>query len=177
MLGHRSGVSRSRTEMTIDHLIYGVPDLTDAVDQLERRFGVRAAAGGKHLGVGTHNALLACDDMDGAIAGARAAGYDPGDAIDMTRTTPEGITLRWRLTLNAVAGGPVPFLIDWAGSDHPAASAPAGLWLDAVVIEHPDPSGLEAVLRALGAATALIPADEPALVAHITGPHGTQELR
>ena len=204
--------------MMIDHLIYGVPDLTDAVDQLERRFGVRAAPGGKHLGVGTHNALLAvgprtylevlapdpdqpppvnprpfgldtlkgaqligwavgCDDMDEAIAGARAAGYDPGDAIDMTRTTPEGITLRWRLTLNAVAGGPVPFLIDWDGSDHPAASAPAGLCLDALVIEHPDPSGLEAVLRALSAATAVKPAGEPALVAHITGPHGTQELR
>src|SRR5687768_4799640 len=43
----------------IDHLVYGAPDLYAAVDNLERRFGVRAAAGGKHVGIGTHNALLA----------------------------------------------------------------------------------------------------------------------
>ena len=43
----------------IDHLVYGAPDLGAAVNDLERRFGVGAAAGGKHLGIGTHNALLA----------------------------------------------------------------------------------------------------------------------
>ena len=43
----------------IDHLIYGAPDLDNTIDDLERRFGVRAAAGGKHVGIGTHNALLA----------------------------------------------------------------------------------------------------------------------
>ena len=46
------------TEM-IDHLVYGAADLGAAVNDLERRFGVGAAAGGKHLGIGTHNALLA----------------------------------------------------------------------------------------------------------------------
>jgi len=45
--------------MLVDHLIYAAPELTAAVADLEDRFGVRAQAGGKHIGLGTHNALLA----------------------------------------------------------------------------------------------------------------------
>jgi hypothetical protein len=44
--------------MLIDHLIYAAPDLVAAVADLEDRFGVRARAGGRHTGLGTHNALL-----------------------------------------------------------------------------------------------------------------------
>jgi hypothetical protein len=39
----------------IDHLVYGAPDLDNAIDDLELRFGVRAAAGGRHVGIGTYN--------------------------------------------------------------------------------------------------------------------------
>jgi hypothetical protein len=42
----------------VDHLVYGVFDLDAGVADLEHRLGVRAAAGGKHVGRGTHNALL-----------------------------------------------------------------------------------------------------------------------
>ena len=45
--------------MLIDHLIYRAPDLAGAVADLEERLGVRAQAGGQHIGRGTHNALLA----------------------------------------------------------------------------------------------------------------------
>lgn len=41
-----------------DHIVYGTRDLAATVADLERRLGVRAAAGGKHAGRGTHNALL-----------------------------------------------------------------------------------------------------------------------
>jgi len=45
--------------MQIDHLIYAAPHLEDAVADVERRFGVRATGGGQHMGLGTHNKLLA----------------------------------------------------------------------------------------------------------------------
>lgn len=43
----------------IDHLVYGVAALAPAADHLERLLGVRPEPGGKHEGLGTHNALLA----------------------------------------------------------------------------------------------------------------------
>jgi Glyoxalase-like domain len=66
---------------------------------------------------------LGCDDIDAAIANSRTPGYDPGDTIEMTRAAPNGTVLRWRLTLNAIGGGPVPFLISW-GARHTPPSQP-----------------------------------------------------
>lgn len=44
--------------MNVDHLVYGVPDLRAGVAEMADRLGVRAAPGGKHVGRGTHNAIL-----------------------------------------------------------------------------------------------------------------------
>jgi hypothetical protein len=44
--------------MEIDHIICGVADLVAGIGAMEDLLGVRAAMGGKHLGLGTHNALL-----------------------------------------------------------------------------------------------------------------------
>jgi len=42
----------------LDHIVYGTHDLDEAVDALEKLLGVRPSAGGQHVGLGTHNALL-----------------------------------------------------------------------------------------------------------------------
>jgi len=202
----------------IDHLVYGVPDLPAAVADVEERFGVRAQAGGKHIGLGTHNALialgprtyleiiapdpeqpepstprpfgvdgvgharlvswaLACDDIDAAVAGARSHGYDLGDVVDGKRAEPTGTVLRWRLTISGMADGLAPFLISWGETEHPARSAPRGLALEAFHIEHPDPPSLAPLLTALGADVEIKPAAAAALVARLSGPNGSTELR
>lgn len=42
----------------VDHLVYVAPDLEMGVNALAELLGARAAPGGKHVGLGTHNALL-----------------------------------------------------------------------------------------------------------------------
>jgi Glyoxalase-like domain len=204
--------------MLIDHLVYAAPDLASAVADVQERFGVRAQAGGKHIGLGTHNALLAlgprtyleiiapdpsqlqpsaprpfgldslaggrlagwaiaCDDIDAAVAQARGRGYDPGEVAGLQRAGPTGVVLRWRLTLNAMTGGLVPFLISWGATEHPAGLAPRGITLDAFHLEHPDPASVAPLINAVGADVAVRPAAVPALVAHLSGPNGSNVLR
>jgi Glyoxalase-like domain len=93
---------------------------------------------------------IACDDIDRALDEARAAGFDPGDVIDGHRLTPAGTMLRWRISSNARTAGVVSFLISWGDTAHPAASAPSGLRLESLHVEHPDPEWIVRVLRALG---------------------------
>ncbi len=46
----------------IDHLVYTVPDLEAAMDDLENRLGVRPVFGGYHATQGTKNALVKLND-------------------------------------------------------------------------------------------------------------------
>ncbi|GLZ33610.1 hypothetical protein Lesp02_57980 [Lentzea sp. NBRC 105346] len=119
---------------------------------------------------------LATDDIERARSVAKANGFAPGDVIEGHRLTAQGDVLRWRLTGNALTAGVVPFLISWGDTPLPAASAPRGLTLDALHVEHPDP-GIEKSLRALGADVPVRRAPKPALVARITGPNGSDVLR
>ncbi len=43
----------------IDHILLGVPELDTGVRWIQDEFNIAAGKGGRHLGVGTHNALVA----------------------------------------------------------------------------------------------------------------------
>ena len=61
--------------------------------------------------------------------------------------------------------------------EHPARSAPHGLTLEALHVEHPDPPSLAPALTALGADVEVRPAAAAALVARLSGPNGSKVLR
>ncbi|HSW93001.1 MAG TPA: VOC family protein [Gammaproteobacteria bacterium] len=44
--------------LKLDHIVLAVPNLKKAIDDLQENFGITAIIGGKHVGFGTHNALL-----------------------------------------------------------------------------------------------------------------------
>jgi hypothetical protein len=52
------GASAIIGALMLDHLVYAVPDLVRAVDEIECQVGVRPASGGTHAGGLTQNALL-----------------------------------------------------------------------------------------------------------------------
>ena len=120
---------------------------------------------------------IACENIVTSLKAARAAGYDPGEVIEGHRLTASGAMLRWRVTSNARIGGVIPFLIDWGDTPHPAASARAGLRLEAMHIEHPDPESIASALRALGAGVDVRLGARAALIADLRGPKGIGQLR
>ena len=71
----------------------------------------------------------------------------------------------------------VPFLIDWGETPHPAASAPAGCALTSLHIEHPEADRLRGIFQGLEIPVEVHAGNAAALVARITSPRGTVELR
>lgn len=130
------------------------------------------------------------DDLDATVAAAQQAGVDFGQVFDMSRHTPDGALLEWRLTRRAplAHGGAQPFLIDWGTSQHPAdtlreagghaSEAAAGGVQDALVLERleffgPEPAVLREAIRVLtGETVDVAQAAEPGARAVITGPAG-----
>jgi len=116
---------------------------------------------------------LRVDDID---ASARAAGL--GDVGSGERERQDGSLLRWRLSdpYAERCDGVIPFLIDWAGSPHPAATAPPGGRLIGLRLRHPRPDAVRGRLTPLGLDVAVTEAAEPGLFAVIDSPAGRVEL-
>ena len=110
------------------------------------------------------------DDLDGAVRDAAAAGYDPGAPRPLSRRTPDGVLLEWRLT--PFPTDPlVPFLIDWGDTRHPSEGLPV-VPLRSLRAEHPEPESARAVLGALGVEIDVAAGDRARLVATLQGPDG-----
>ncbi|MGK5558681.1 VOC family protein, partial [Actinomadura kijaniata] len=107
---------------------------------------------------------VAVTDVEDRVARARAAGFDPGDAVPMARRRPDGVLLEWRLT--PMRTGAAPFLIDWGRTEHPAAALPV-VPLRTFQIVDPEPGRVRAALDALGVTADLRAGDRPALRAEI----------
>ena len=46
----------------IDHILFGAPTLEEGIGWIEQEFGVTPGGGGRHQGIGTHNALAGLGD-------------------------------------------------------------------------------------------------------------------
>jgi len=122
---------------------------------------------------------IKASSLEAARDRARAAGVRLGPVAAGNRKRPDGTLLSWEFTDPhvVVAEGLVPFLIDWGGSTHPAASAPGGVSLTALRAEHPNPAGVRALVRALGLNLPVTKGPRAALIAGLQTPKGFVELR
>jgi hypothetical protein len=112
-------------------------------------------------------------DLDVTVRTARERGYDPGDVAPLSRRTPDGHLLEWRLTPNRGDrfDGLAPALIDWQNARHPTAGGLPQLRLVALTGRHPDPAAVRRALAALDV-TLDVTAGPAALEAVLDTPHG-----
>lgn len=117
-------------------------------------------------------------DIDERVSRAKAAGYEAGTVQAMSRARPDGVNLAWKLTLRdePAGDGLVPFLIDWADTAHPSATAAKGCRLVTFRAEHPRPDSVTSLLAALGERLEVREGPHPRLIAEIVAPRGRVEL-
>jgi len=119
------------------------------------------------------------EELPALVERARAGGVDLGEVVHGSRARPDGTTLTWTLTeLHApLAGGVVPFFIDWGDTEHPARTAPPGGTLEGLRGVHPEPERVRDTLEVLGLEVPVAAGPRPELVAAIRTPDGVVEIR
>jgi hypothetical protein len=111
---HPTGTANALVALTVDgrrgpqyiELIGPNPDRSEP--ELPETFGISTLTAPSVQAYAVHPA-----DIEATVATARAGGYDPGDVSDLSRRTPDGTLLEWRLTRGEHRRIDVPFLIDW----------------------------------------------------------------
>jgi hypothetical protein len=118
-------------------------------------------------------------DLERLIADAHAAGIGIGALTAGSRRRSDGVLLTWRYSdpRTVVAGGVVPFFIDWGATPHPSTTSVRGPRLRALTAEHPDPEATRATLRRLRIELPVSRGPAPALVATIDSAGGSVQLR
>jgi hypothetical protein len=121
---------------------------------------------------------VATADLDGLVARARAAGYDPGEPATMSRRTLDGALLEWRLTAARVddGDGVIPFLIDWGSTSHPTSRGLPDARLLEFGARHPDPDSVRPALAAVGAELPVVFGEMVTLTAIVQGVDGPVTL-
>lgn len=148
---HPTGTANALVALTVGgargpqyiELIGPDPDRDDAA--LPTTFGIDALDGPSVQAYAVHPV-----DIDAAVARARAHGFDPGDVWELSRRTPAGDLLEWRLTGAAADRLDVPFLIDWGATPQPGTGDLPAIELVSFVREETDPAALQHALDALG---------------------------
>jgi hypothetical protein len=117
-------------------------------------------------------------NLEELVAGALRQGVKLGEISAGSRTMTEGVRLAWRFTnpRTVIAGGIVPFFIDWGQTPHPAHTAGQGAALVELRAEHPNAEEVQEILRKLGLGISVARRPGAALFATIKGPRGTVEL-
>ena len=122
-----------------------VRDLEEVLIRTAATFGIDALTEPRVQAYAVHPT-----DIDATVATARAGGYDPGDVSDLSRRTPDGTLLEWRLTRGENHRIDVPFLIDWGHTPQPGLSDIPTIALVSFVRTEPDPAPLTGILNTLG---------------------------
>ena len=120
-------------------------------------------------------------DVDRQASEAARQGIALGETAAGSRRRPDGLLLTWRFTppqaAMAIAGGVVPFFIDWGKTPHPSESAAGGVNLVSLRAEHPEPERVRGILEKLGIALSVSRGPKPALFATVDCPRGRIEIR
>ncbi|WP_053386457.1 VOC family protein [Leucobacter japonicus] len=147
---HPTGTANALVALTIDgqrgpqyiELIGPNPDREDPA--VPTTFGIDGLTEPAVQAYAVHPA-----DIDAVVAGARSRGFDPGDVWELSRRTPAGDLLEWRLTGAALDRLDVPFLIDWGTTTQPGLSDLPTLELVRFVRAEVDAAAVQHALDAL----------------------------
>lgn len=117
---------------------------------------------------------LACDDLEQVAARASATGVTVEAPIAMSRRTPEGDLLQWRIMRMRDDRWPgrLPFFIDWGDTPHPGKSTPGGTRLTELYVLDVDPAPLSSLFRAIECAVPVHAGAAFGLVASYDTPKG-----